>query len=157
MTRQADLKKQLLAFFEEVCQENENVFLIDFVKNPKTDDFTFIIDGDEPVRLSDIAHISKGISRRVDEELEEDLAFRFQVSTPGADKPLVNPRQYNKHLGRTIKVVSTEDVEVEGELKAVSNAEIQIETPANKKKKIKAEVITVSFHTIKESTIKLAF
>lgn len=157
MTRQADLKKQLLSFFEEAASDNANVFLIDFVKNPKNNAFTFLIDGDEPVKLSDITRISRGISRQVDEELEEDLAFTFQVSTPGADKPLVNQRQYAKHVGRTICVKSAEGKELEGELLAVTQDEIHIEIPANKKKKIEAEKRIVPFTIIKESTIKLAF
>jgi len=157
MTRQADLKNQLLSFFEEACSDNENVFLIDFIKNPKNNSYQFLIDGDEPVKLSDIAGISKGISNRVDEELEEDLAFTFQVSTPGADKPLVNQRQYKKHIGRTIRVENMDGEEFEGELLRVSVEEIQIEIPANKKKKIEAEKKTVPFNIIKKSTIKLAF
>ena len=47
--------------------------------------------------------------------------------------------------------------EFEGELLRVSVEEIQIEIPANKKKKIEAEKKTVPFNIIKESTIKLAF
>jgi len=89
--------------------------------------------------------------------LEEDLAFTFQVSTPGADKPLVNQRQYKKHIGRTIRVENMDGEEFEGELLRVSVEEIQIEIPANKKKKIEAEKKTVPFNIIKESTIKSAF
>ena len=157
MATEAELKSRLLGFFKEATQETEGIFLVDFVKKPNSLWFTFLIDGDEAVNLADIAKISRGISQQVDELIEDETPFRFEVSTPGADKPLKHQRQYKKHIGRTIDILLDNDEKIEGELFAVEETQIEIETPANKKEKTEAQKHTIAFDDIKESLIKLKF
>lgn len=157
MTASSDLKEQLIQFFEEAQKNYEHIFLVDFVKNPKTNDFTFIVDGVEPVQLNQIAHISRLISKQIDEYVKDETAFKFQVSTPGADKPLKMPKQYYKHVGRTLTMLMQDDSKLEGKILKVSNDGIDIITIDNKKKGISSEEITVDFDQIKEAKIKLEF
>lgn len=157
MTAAAQLKEQLLAFFKEAQQVYEHIFLVDFVKDPKTNEYSFIVDGTEAVKLSELAHISRLISRQIDEHILDDNAFRYQVTTPGADKPLVMPKQYFKHVGRTLSCQLLDETELEGEIKEVTEKFITLEIPGNKKKKIESTTQTVEFEQIKEAKIKLKF
>lgn len=49
-----------------------------------------------------------GLTRRINFllDLEDPVAgrYRLDVSTPGADRPLVDLRQYPQHVGRTLRV-----------------------------------------------------
>ena len=49
-----------------------------------------------------------GLTRRINFllDLEDPVAgrYRLDVSTPGADRPLVDVRQYPQHVGRTLRV-----------------------------------------------------
>lgn len=157
MTNEAELKNQLLAFFKEALGEEDSIFLVDFIKEPKSNAYLFLIDGDEAVTLADIAKISRGISKQIDEMIEDETPFTFQVSTPGADKPLKHQRQYKKHIGRTIEALQRNGEKVEGELLEVDEWNIKIEIPANKKKKTKDEQLTIAFEQIEQSLIKLKF
>jgi ribosome maturation factor RimP len=157
MTNEAELKNQLLAFFKEANQDNDSIFLVDFVQNPKSNAFMFLVDGDESITLADIAKISRGISNQIDELIADETPFRFEVSTPGADKPLKHQRQYKKHIGRTIEIMQTNGQKLEGELLAVEESQIEVETPANKKNKTEAQQHIVAFDKINESLIKLKF
>lgn len=157
MTIASEFKNQLLGFFEEARVNYEHIFLVDFVKNPKTNDYTFVVDGETPVELSQIAHISRLISRQIDENIDDETAFKFQVSTPGADKPLVLPKQYIKHIGRTLQCVLNNEEEIEGKLMEATEKGITIETKEDKKKKIEPVTHIFEFTNIKEAKIKLEF
>lgn len=60
-------------------------------------------DGEEG-GIDDLAGLTRRINMILD--VEDPIAgrYRLDVSTPGADQPLVDIRQYPKHVGRTLRV-----------------------------------------------------
>ena len=85
----------------------------------------------------------------------------LEVGSPGATKPLLLPRQYLKHIGRTFKITLIDDTEVEAELTSADVQGITVKYEAVRKegkKKIK-EILTPTypFEQIKKAVIKLKF
>lgn len=113
-----------------------------------------------PVSISDCVDISRQIEHNLDRE-EED--FALQVSSPGIDKPLRDPRQYIKNVGRSLAVKLTEGAEVEGELMAADENGIKVHTkrkervPGKKKKILIEEELDLSYTEIKQAKIKINF
>jgi ribosome maturation factor RimP len=60
-------------------------------------------DGDEG-GIDDLAGLTRRLNVLLD--IEDPIAghYRLDVSTPGADRPLSDVRQYPKHVGRTLRV-----------------------------------------------------
>ena len=63
-----------------------------------------MIDGDNGVLVEDCMFVSRAIEHNLDRETED---FSLEVSSVGATTPLVHKRQYKKHIGRILKIVTT--------------------------------------------------
>lgn len=113
-----------------------------------------------PVSISDCVDISRQIEHNLDREAED---FALQVSSPGIDKPLRDPRQYIKNVGRSLKVRLSEGEEVEGELMNADEKGIKLLTkrkervPGKKKKILIEEELDLTYPEIKQAKIKINF
>jgi ribosome maturation factor RimP len=59
------------------------------------------------VSLDDCTNVSRGLSRLLDDR--EDLIpgqYRLEVSSPGIERPLVKPRDYERFAGREVKLAT---------------------------------------------------
>lgn len=143
---------------EEAISENERLFLIDLKFSPDNR-ITIVVDGDDGVPLKECVRISRHVEHNLDRE-EED--FSLEVTSPGATEPLVNSRQYRKHLGRTLKVVTGEE-KFEGKLVEFDDEEIKLEwkarepKPVGKGKITVAKQATINYKDIKEAKVKIIF
>jgi ribosome maturation factor RimP len=114
------------------------------------------LDGAEGVSISYCARLSRRISHLLDEMEIDTGKFRYEISSPGADKPLVDHRQYPKHIGRELEVSLKGDEQVTGTLKKVNDESIELEIVLNKKKKV-TESRTLLFENIQHSTVIISF
>lgn len=71
------------------------------------------IDGDEGVTIKDCVDLSRAIEGKLDREKED---FALDVSSHGATAPLVMPRQYKRHIGRSFEIKLQDGTKVEGDL-----------------------------------------
>ena len=62
------------------------------------------IDGPGPIDLDRVARISRGVSRLLDEADPFPGSYTLEVSTPGLERKLRRPRQFEKAVGSEIKV-----------------------------------------------------
>ena len=122
-------------------------------------DINLTIDGDELVNISDCIDLSRAIEHNLD---REEMDFSIKVQSPGADEPLLFIRQYNKHIGRTLKIKTKED-KFEGKLDKVDNNSVSISWKAREAKPVGKGKTTVSynkeinFDEIEQAQIKLTF
>ena len=87
---------------EECMQKRPDLFLIDFeIIDGNT--IRIVIDGDAGVLVEDCMYVSRAIEHNLD---REDHDFSLEVSSAGANTPLIKERQYQKHIGRTLKLVT---------------------------------------------------
>ena len=142
----------------EALVENERLFLIDLKFLPGNK-IVVIVDGDDGVPLKECVRISRHVEHNLDRD-EED--FSLEVSSPGATEPLVNQRQYRKHLGRILKV-NTATEKYEGTLAELSDDAITLAwkarepKPIGKGKTTVAKEATIKFEDIKEAKVKIIF
>jgi len=118
------------------------------------------IDSFNGVSIQDCMAISKAIEANLDRE-EED--FQLNVSSAGLDKPFRVLKQYQKNIGREVKVILQGAGKVIGELKEVTDDGIEVEFSYKEKiegKKKKQTIVKqeqIPFENIKETTIIISF
>ncbi|MDQ1721382.1 MAG: ribosome maturation factor RimP [Pseudonocardiales bacterium] len=87
------------------------------------------VDGDHGIDLDAVATISRAISDVLD-DTAGDAAFAgpyvLEVSSPGVDRPLTEPRHWRRAVGRLV-TVTVEDKELTGRVIAADNAEVVLE------------------------------
>jgi ribosome maturation factor RimP len=76
-----------------------------------------IVDGDGGVNLDEIADLSRDVSVAIDEAEQAGGAFaaneldgpyQLEVSSPGTDRPLTEPRHWRRNVGRLVSVKAGE-------------------------------------------------
>ena len=147
--------KQLV---DDALSENETLFLID-LKFGAEGSIKVIVDGDSGVPLSECIRISRGVEHNLDREIED---FSLEVTTPNITDPIIDRRQYNKNIERTLQV-KTEDDRFEGKLIEVTDEGITLFWKAREPKPIGKGKVTVEkqqtipLSEIKEAKVKIIF
>jgi ribosome maturation factor RimP len=118
------------------------------------------IDSLNGITVQDCMVFSRAVEHNLDREIED---FELQVSSPGLDKPFRVKEQYQKNIGRKVKVVPVDGTVVKGELKEVDKDEIIVEysykerIEGRKKKETIVKQEKIKFNNIKETTIIISF
>lgn len=110
------------------------------------------IDGDNGVDIADCVALSRHIEQSLDREKED---FALEVSSHGADAPLIFPRQFIRHIGKSIQIKAFDATITKGKLTQADQNSITVEVPA--KKKVDIENINFTYTDIKEARIILSF
>ncbi|MEL7361615.1 MAG: ribosome maturation factor RimP [Bacteroidota bacterium] len=80
------------------------------------------VDTDEGISLDAAAAVSRALSAALDHDDLVKGRYRLDVSSPGAERPLTQVRQFPRHVGRTLTVnyvgADGEPASVSGELTA---------------------------------------
>lgn len=157
-----DAPSQVKAWVLEFLADPEynHAFLME-IKMGSNNRVEVFIDSDERVDFT----LCRKLSRHIEEQLDTTLLlgekYTLEVSSPGTTRPLTNPRQFAKHIGRTFTVKIDELHSVEGELTAVNPEGITLQEEVvrkEKKKKIKEQVThQVAFGSFEGATVKLSF
>lgn len=146
--------KQFITEIIDSELSSTDCFLVNVKSNESGTDLRFFIDGENGVGIQTCARLSRKVSRILDEEYEDETPFRYEISSPGVDQPLLDKRQYHQHIGRELEIDLGNDQIVTGELLSVTENEIEIEVPISKKEKEKQ---TVAFDEIIKSIVKISF
>ncbi|GAA1623633.1 ribosome maturation factor RimP [Georgenia ruanii] len=75
-------------------------------------------------RLSDV---SREISRVLDDVDLLEGAYTLEVSTPGTDRPLTQPRHFRRAVGRLVRVRTGDGREITGRLQEADDASIVLD------------------------------
>lgn len=81
-----------------------------------------VVDKDGGVDLDLIADVSRRVSELLDEPpLSDELPgpFVLEVTSPGVDRPLTEPRHWRRAVTRLVHVTTTDGSEIEGRVVAV--------------------------------------
>ncbi|HEX8328748.1 MAG TPA: ribosome maturation factor [Hymenobacter sp.] len=119
---------------------------------------TVTLDGPEGLAIQACATISRRLARRIDEHYGEDSAYSLEVTSPGADQPLTDPRQYPRHIGRSLALKLNDGTEKTGVLAAATPEGVEIEEVIKQKtKKTTLPAAFYSFGDIKEAKVVISF
>lgn len=145
-------KERIKILTEEAFPADE-MFIVDITISADNKIFVYI-DSDTSVNIDDCVQIS----RHIEDELNKDeLDFELNVSSAGLSNPLKLKRQYKKHLGQALEVLTTDGKKTKGKLTAVNQEGIELEITEKVKlegKKRKQEIARTEAHLY--SNIKIA-
>ena len=102
--------------------EGTKLFVVD-IKVSASNKINVLIDGYDGVLISDCVDVSLGVEHNLD---REDQDFEIEVSSAGLDTPFMVPEQYQKNLGREVKVYTHDGRKHEGELTHADAEKIEI-------------------------------
>jgi ribosome maturation factor RimP len=78
-----------------------------------------VVDSDQGVSLDDAAAVSRQLSAVLDAEpVMGDFPYTLEVSSPGVDRPLTEPRHWRRSAGRLVRVTAAEAGSVTGRVVA---------------------------------------
>ncbi|MFD2034896.1 ribosome maturation factor RimP [Belliella marina] len=152
--------KQTIEEIVEKHLPDETHFIVDIqlIENSSKPQLKILIDADQGVSIDACAFISRQVGEEIEaKELLED-AYVLEVSSPGVDYPLNSRRQYEKNIGRKLKVTLTDGKETEGELLQVGPSEIVLKVIKKEKgKKATEEDLVYPLEEIKKSIVLVSF
>lgn len=122
--------------------------------------YRYYVDSASALTMNVLTEITRNVSKKIDElELGED-AFTFEVSSPGADSPLTDQRQFEKHVGRQFEIV-TESEKFDAVLTSVNLPQLEFEETKTEKVNGKKQTLVIhhnlTFENIQKATIKISF
>jgi len=81
-----------------------------------------VVDGDQGVSLDAAATISRQLSAALDSTpVMGDFPYTLEVSSPGVDRPLTDPRHWRRSMGRLVQVTASEAGTVTGRVVAADS------------------------------------
>jgi ribosome maturation factor RimP len=91
-----------------------------------------IVDSDHGVSLDDAADVSRDISVLLDaSNVLGEVPYTLEVSSPGVDRPLTEPRHWRRARGRLVRVKVTGEGSVEGRVLAADADGVTLGTVLN--------------------------
>ncbi len=155
-------KETVIKLAEERIEElNNGVYIVELKINNGNQIFLELDKEVGSIAIEDCMSVSRNIEHNLDRE-EED--FSLEVSSAGIDQPFRVFKQYEKNVGKEVKVLTYEHGQkIEGILKSVDEEQIVIEVKEKKrlegrKKKVwVTEEIPLKYNDIKETKLIISF
>jgi len=81
-----------------------------------------VVDSDQGVSLDDAAAISRKLSAALDAApVMGDFPYTLEVSSPGVDRPLTDPRHWRRAVGRLVQVTAADAGPISGRVLAADS------------------------------------
>lgn len=141
----------------EKIADREDLFIVSvrFLKNGVLE---ILLDGDNGIAIEDCVQVSRHVGYHLEEENVIDKAYRLEVSSPGIDTPLMLSRQYEKNVGRNVKVQMLDGTKREGKLLAAGDSSFNLEEVVKEKgKKAQLVEVEIPYDQIKETKVLISF
>ncbi|WP_099372929.1 ribosome assembly cofactor RimP [Sphingobacterium sp. 1.A.5] len=151
------VENRVIELVEEKIADRPDLFIVSvrFLNNGVLE---ILLDGDNGIAIEDCVQVSRHVGYHLEEENVIDRAYRLEVSSPGIDSPLLLNRQYEKNVGRDVKVKLLDGNKKEGQLLSVSDSAISIEEKVKEKGKKAVLVQTeIPLDQIKETKVLISF
>jgi ribosome maturation factor RimP len=115
---------------------------------------TCIVDGDASLNLDQVTSVSRVISELLDEAVfMGETPFTLEVTSPGVDRPLTQPRHFAKNVDRLLKIIKLDGSEVTGRI--LSNTDKDVTLTVTVKKETLEQ--TISLADIKRAVVEIEF
>ncbi len=115
---------------------------------------TCIVDGDLSLNLDQVTSLSRVISELLDEAaFMGETPFTLEVTSPGVDRPLTQPRHFAKNVDRLLKIVKLDGSEVTGRILSNTDQDVTL-TVTVKKETFEQNVPLVD---IKRAVVEIEF
>jgi ribosome maturation factor RimP len=119
------------------------------------------IDSDGIVTFEKCKQLSRIIEAKIEEKGWFGEKYTLDVSSAGVGRPLRNPRQYKKNIGRKVEIKLANGEKLSGELVDTSDEKLKIKQIVKRKegkKNVKEEVIQeIDNAAVAEIKVKISF
>jgi ribosome maturation factor RimP len=141
------------------CLEDELTqrghFLVEVLVMPGNKIVVYI-DSMKGVTLEECIAVSRFLESKLDRNVED---FELEVSSPGLDKPLKLPVQFEKNIGRLLDVLKYDGIKITGKLSGINQGMILLETEViikdskSGKKKKEQKMQEIKYEDIKTAKV----
>lgn len=115
-----------------------------------------VVDSDDGVQLDACAELSRAVSQVLDEsDVMGGAPYVLEVTSPGADRPLTEPRHYRRATGRLMKAQLVAGGELIARIIAVDDAGLDLEVPGVKGRKPTER--RLAFSEISKARVEIEF
>jgi ribosome maturation factor RimP len=119
---------------------------VDVSKAGKRSVVRVVVDRDGGVSMDDVADISRAVSDALDalDEAEPGAlgpSYVLEVTSPGVDRPLTEPRHWRRNVGRLVTVVLTEGPNVTGRISAADDDAIVLDVDGSERRLLLREIV----------------
>jgi len=141
---------------EELTQRE--LFLVEIMVRPGNR-VNIYVDSMKGVTLDECIAVSRFLEHRLDRNVED---YELEVSSPGLDRPLKLPLQYEKNTGRQMEVVKSDGIKITGKLMQIFEGSIQLETEVvfkdskTGKKKKESKLQEIKLEEIKSAKVVIS-
>ncbi|MFC4584558.1 ribosome maturation factor RimP [Sphaerisporangium corydalis] len=126
----ADARRDRLIKLLEPVAAAEGLDLEDVTVTPagKRRLLRVIVDGDRGVSLDKVADVSQAVSKALDDsDAMGGSPYVLEVTSPGVDRPLTEPRHWRRAKGRLVKADLNDGTSVEGRILDVDDSGVGLE------------------------------
>jgi ribosome maturation factor RimP len=108
-----------------------------------------VVDKDGGISLDDVAAVSHVVSDVLDKaEVEEPQllggSYTLEVTSPGVERPLTQPRHWRRNVGRLVKAVLADGTTVTGRVVSADDAEAVLDVDGTRRTVLVAQVRSAS-------------
>ena len=94
-----------------------------------------VVDSDQGVSLDDAAAISRKLSAALDAApVMGDFPYTLEVSSPGVDRPLTDPRHWRRAVGRLVQVTAADVGPISGRVLAADADEVTLDVGGDRRR-----------------------
>jgi ribosome maturation factor RimP len=87
-----------------------------------------VVDRDRGVSLDDAADVSREVSATLDAtDVMGEIPYTLEVSSPGVDRPLTEPRHWRRATGRLVRVKAEGEGRVQGRVLAADSGGVTLD------------------------------
>lgn len=149
----SDLKQNIEKLIEPWLQE-EDLFLVEITVSA-TYKIQVFVDGTPSVTIEQCRKLSRFIEKFLDEEPSVPEQYTLEVSSPGMTNPLKVLKQYEKRIGSTLKITTSDGDQIAIILKGIKDGTLTgLKTEIQKKSKRPAKKINEEDLPIVEIDLK---
>jgi ribosome maturation factor RimP len=127
-------------------------FIVDLQVKP-SHKISVFVDTLKGITLEECTQVNRLIEQKMNRENEN---FELEVSSPGLNNPLKLPFQYEKNVGRSLRVIKTDGLTTEGKIMAADTEKVLLETLMKKSSKGKMKETQVKMLELHYTDIKTA-
>lgn len=105
MAKRKNIEIKTMALLESILEEN-NFWLVDVEYVKEADNYFLRVYADKEggINVNDLELISRALEAKLDEEDFVSDAYTLEVSSPGLDRPLKKPRDFELSIGKDVEL-----------------------------------------------------
>jgi ribosome maturation factor RimP len=113
-----------------------------------------LVDSETGVSLDQVAAASHAVSEALDAaEPLGDEPYTLEVSSPGVDRPLTQPRHWRRNVGRLVAITLVDGREVTGRVGSVDEEQVELEIDTKGRKSAR----TVALADVRRALVQVEF